>query len=108
MTVNCEGRVIAEHVKIADSLIGRFFGLMGREELEMGEGLLLKNCSSIHSFFMKMSIDAVYLSKDFKVLGVETLKPWRIGAFYRYTAHVLELCAGTAGVSEGEKLDIQG
>jgi len=108
MTVICGGRTIAENVKAADNLISRFLGLMGRESLDKGEGLLLVRCSSIHSFFMKIPIDAVYLSKDFTVLGIETLKPWRIGVYCKNAVHVLELGAGTAGISKGEKLDIQG
>lgn len=106
MIVLCEGRTIASNVKIADSFFTRFKGLMGKKSLRNGEGLLLKNCSSIHCFFMKIPIDAVYLSKDMTVLGVETLPPWRIGCRVKKTTHVLELAAGTALVTCGKVLQI--
>lgn len=108
MTVLCGGKPIANKVKAARNIYGRFIGLMGRESLEEGEGLLLLKCSSIHTFFMKIPIDAVYLTKDFTVLGIETLKPWRIGTVYKRAAHVLELSEGAANLCAGEKLEIRG
>lgn len=91
---------------VADDFLSRFLGLMGRKSLGSGEGLLLKNCSSVHCFFMKMAIDAVYLSKDMTVVGIETIKPWRIGKRFNKAAHTLELAAGKAQVSPGDVLII--
>ncbi len=108
MTVLCGGKALADKVKSASTLFGRFLGLMGRESLEEGEGLLLLRCSCIHTFFMKIPIDAVYLSADFTVLGFETLRPWKIGAIYKNTLHVLELREGAANVSKGDRLEIKG
>ncbi|MPN59312.1 hypothetical protein SDC9_207033 [bioreactor metagenome] len=67
---------------------------------------MLFNCPSIHCFFMKMTIDTVYLSEDMTVLGKETLAPWKIGRRFIKTAHVLELAAGTADVAAGETLTL--
>lgn len=104
MVVLLNGQVLASKVKVADNFTSRFKGLMGKKSLADGEGLLLINCPSIHCFFMKLPIDAVYLSKDMTVLGSETLPPWKIGNHIKGTAHVLELAVGTALVSTGDVL----
>lgn len=106
MLVIYQGRVLASKVKTANTFILRLKGLIGKKELEDGEGLLLMGCPSIHCFFMKISIDAVYLSRDMTVLGVETLSPWKIGKRIKGTAHVLELSAGIATVEAGNKLEL--
>jgi len=36
----------------------------------------------------------VYLNKDMKVVGLETVRPWGIGHYFKDAAHVLELPAG--------------
>ena len=107
MVVMCEEHVLASHVRAANNFITRFKGLMGEKNLGDGEGLLLMDCPSIHCFFMKIPIDAVYLSKNMTVLGFETLSPWSIGRHVKGTAHVLELAAGTAALSVGNVLRIQ-
>ncbi len=96
MIVYCNDYILAEKVRIADNFINRFLGLMGKKSLENGEGLLLLRCPSIHCFFMKISIDVIYISRNMEVLGIETLKPWSIGKHFRKTVHILELKEGAA------------
>lgn len=81
-------------IETADTFLARFRGLMGRRELAPGHALLLESCSSVHMFFMKFALDIVYLDRDFRVLYVETLRPWQIGSLVKGCAHVLELNAG--------------
>jgi Uncharacterized conserved protein len=81
-------------IETADTFLARFRGLMGRRELAPGHALLLEGCSSVHMFFMKFALDIVYLDRDFRVLYVETLRPWQIGSLVKGCAHVLELNAG--------------
>lgn len=102
MKVVCGDHVLADNVKSAGSFCKRFMGLMGKKKLENGEGLLL-NTTSVHCFFMKLTIDAVYISKNMTVLGKETLNPWKIGKWFRGTRYILELGAGAAAsVSVGD------
>lgn len=105
IVVFCNKRILADKVKLADSFMTRFKGLMGIKKLDKGQGLLLRNCSSIHCFFMKIKIDVIYLSENMTVLYVETLKPWRNGKFVKQTAHVLELPEHSALVSVGDVLE---
>lgn len=86
-----EDKLIVSKVKIADSFILKLVGLLGRENIDENEGLLLMRCSSIHCFFMKVTIDVVYLSKDMEVLYIETVKPWKIGKFVKNAYNILEL-----------------
>lgn len=88
--------IIGKNINIADSFFTKLVGLMGKKELNEDDGLLLMKCNAIHCFFMKIPIDAIYLSKEMKVLGMETLSPWRFGRHIKNTVHVLELSAGSS------------
>jgi uncharacterized membrane protein (UPF0127 family) len=71
-------------------------GLLGRSELAPGEGLWIRPTNSIHMFFMRFAIDAVYLDRDGKVVKVVSrLRPWRM-SFCRRARSVIELAAGEA------------
>ncbi len=96
MKAICNNIVIAKDVKVANSFVSRFIGLMNKKSINGDEGLLLVKCSSVHCFFMKFTIDAVYLSKDMVVLHKETIRPWKIGKIVKKCAHVLELKEGAA------------
>jgi uncharacterized membrane protein (UPF0127 family) len=88
----------------------RVKGLLGRRDLPEEEGILIRPCSSIHMFFMRFPIDAVFLDRDFRVLKVApNLRPWRM-ASKRRAKIVLELAAGRcerAGVQEGDRLALE-
>ena len=99
--------MVCERCVVADSYLSRMKGLLGRAELQSGEGLLLEPASSIHMWFMRFAIDAVFLDRDLNVLGIrEDLRPWRI-AGRRGARMVLELPSGEAarrGLQVGERL----
>jgi uncharacterized protein len=107
--VTCNGKVLANHILVADTYFKRLRGLLGKSHLEEGEGLLLTRCSSIHCFFMKFTIDVVYLSKEYVILDYETVQPWRIGKIVKGTAHVLELGeeALKGQIQKGDQLDFK-
>ena len=98
--------IIMDDVEKADGFWNRLMGLMGRNIGPEYEGMILINCGSIHTFFMRSVIDAVYLSKDYTVIGYETIKPWRIGKLIRGTKHVIELPEGANRFEIGEKIEI--
>jgi uncharacterized membrane protein (UPF0127 family) len=106
-----DGTVVCEQCALADRAVPRMRGLLGRSELRRGEGILLQPASSIHMWFMRFPIDAVFLDRDLRVLRVvRGLQPWRIAS--RRGAHaVLELAEGECdrrGVAEGQRLRIRG
>ena len=107
--VRGDGAVVCERCVVADSPVSRMKGLLGRAELPPGEGLLIKPASSIHMWFMRFPIDAVFLDRELTVVGVaEQLQPWRL-AGRRGARMVLEIAAGEAGrrgVQVGERLSL--
>ena len=64
------GTVLCERCVVADNMVRRMRGLLGRRELPRGEGILLWPASSIHSWFMRFSFDAVFVDRDFTVLRI--------------------------------------
>ena len=67
--------------------------------------MLFRPAGSIHMFFMRFAIDAVFCDKDLRVVGVERdLKPWRT-AGRKGAKVVIELPAGGADrVDPGDRL----
>ena len=104
-----DGRVLCERCSVADNPLTRLRGLLGRRGLERGEGLLLRPAGSIHMFFMRFAIDAVFLSREGEVLKVSAnVRPWRTAAA-RGAKAVIELPAGEAerrGIRAGVRLDV--
>jgi uncharacterized protein len=93
---NDDGTVVCERCLLAETPLARLRGLLGRNGLPPGEGLLLKPAGSIHTAFMRFAIDAVFLDRGNTVVKVASaLRPWRTAAC-RGARSVLELPAGEA------------
>lgn len=91
------GAVVCESCTVANTPLRRMRGLLGRESLRSGEGLLLQPAPMIHTWFMRFAIDAVFLDRELAVIDVaEQVRPWR-AAGRRGARSVLELPAGEAG-----------
>lgn len=102
-----DGTFVCGRCEIPRSLFGRMRGLLGRTGLDQNTGMLLTSAPSVHTFFMRFTIDVVFLDRDHKVVGVKhELRPWRVaGARGAYAT--LELPAGAAdavGIEVGEVL----
>jgi uncharacterized protein len=105
--LNGTGEVVLERCWMADRPWSRMRGLLGRSGLEQGEGLLLKPCGSVHTLFMRFSIDVVFLDRELSVVTVRPeVPPWRT-AGARGAKVALELAAGEAarvGIQPGMRL----
>jgi uncharacterized membrane protein (UPF0127 family) len=103
-----DGTVVCERCRVADTAWSRMKGLLGRKELPPDEGILIRPCNSIHMFFMRFAIDAIFLDRDGAVVKIAAnVRPWRVAAARRARS-VLELAAGEAsrrGVMVGEMLE---
>jgi uncharacterized membrane protein (UPF0127 family)/Flp pilus assembly protein TadG len=101
---------LATTVRKADTFLSRFVGLLHREKLGPEEVLWLVPSKAIHTIGMKFSIDAVFLNKDHKVVGIiPDLAPRRVTRFYLRAHSVLELPSGTVRKSRtelGDQLDV--
>jgi len=102
-----DGTVACERCVIADSMLARMRGLLGRQSLAPEEGILLRPASSVHTWFMRFTIDVVFLDRNLIVLRVAPrLRPWRAAWRWRAAA-VLELAAGESerrGIRAGDSL----
>ncbi|MFH1622296.1 MAG: DUF192 domain-containing protein [Candidatus Omnitrophota bacterium] len=103
--------ILAEKTEIADTPLKRMKGLLGKNNLNQGEGLIIKPCSSIHTFFMRFSIDVVFLDDYNEVTALtESLPPFRFFGSFLKGKIVLELPQGTIArtkTSINDKIEIQ-
>ena len=103
------GRIVCDRCEVAAGPVSRARGLLGRNGLAPGEGLLLRPTFSIHTFFMRFPIDAVFIDRGGRVVAVvRRLRPWRAATRLRARA-VLELGAGEAErvkIRVGERLEL--
>lgn len=79
---------------LANSFWGRFKGLMLKKCIGEEEGIFFKNVNRIHTCFMLFPIDVVYFSKDYRVLYIETVYPWKISSNVKGAKHILEVNIG--------------
>lgn len=100
-----DGAVVADRCTLAVRPWSRMRGLLGRASLEQGEGMLFRPAGSIHMFFMRFAIDAVFCDRDLVVLKcVPSLRPWQM-ASHRGAKVVIEVAEGaSAGIRPGERL----
>jgi uncharacterized membrane protein (UPF0127 family) len=103
-----KGTVVAANIRLADNLWTRFWGLMGRRALPAGEALHIQPCSSVHTFFMRFAMDAIFLDKEARVVRVvPDMKPFRAAVGGKGAHSVIEMVAGAAaltGVEAGDTL----
>ena len=99
------GAVVCERCALASTPWTRFVGLMGRASLAPDEGILFTRTGSIHMFFMRFAIDAVFCDRDLQVVKVvRDLRPWRTAAA-RGAKVTIELPVGGAdGLEPGDRL----
>lgn len=98
---------------IADSFFSRFKGLMMVKNLE--RGLILKmpsdrgrRASGIHMFFMRISLDVLFVDSEMKVVDAVTLDPWTTYTPVAAAKYVIELEKGKLKDSNteiGDELD---
>ena len=89
------GALVASSVAVADSFVSRLRGLLARPPMSDGQGLLLLDCSSVHTMGMGYSIDVAFLDAEGRVVrSFADLEPWRVGLGGADAVHALELPAG--------------
>ena len=101
---------VATKVEKADTSASRGKGLLGRSALAADEGLWITPCPMIHTFFMKFSIDVLFLDSALRVVRViEDLRPWRLSPWVLSARSVLELKGGVlkGSVRVGDRLDMR-
>lgn len=109
-SVSLRGELVTPQLVRADTMWSRMRGLLGRGALAPSEGLWITPCNSIHMFFMRFAIDAVFIDERLQVVRVaEDLRPWRMARGGKFAHSVLELPPGKAAffnIRVGDKLQI--
>lgn len=88
------GAVVANQLLAAFDSKTRRTGLLAHESMPAGAAMIIAPTNAIHTFFMKFSIDVLFVAKDGVVVKTrDGLRPWRMSAAWRAHA-VIELPAG--------------
>lgn len=87
---------ILDDLIIAESFIARLAGLILRPRLLKGQGLLIKDCNSIHTFWLRYNIDAIFLDQENKIVEIiKDIKPFRFTRIIRPAVSVLEVLSSS-------------
>jgi hypothetical protein len=83
---------LAYRVRIADSILSRLIGLLGKRTLDPDSGLWIFPSRGIHTMGMLFDIDVIFLDKDLKVVALrEVVHPFSMTGLYLNSESVLEL-----------------
>ena len=103
--------LLSGNIRTADSFIRKLFGLVFSAPLKEGEGLIIDNCSSVHTFWMRYPIDILFLDSDNRIIRFfEDLKPFRVTPFIRGASKTVELKSGSVracSLKTGDRLKLE-
>jgi uncharacterized membrane protein (UPF0127 family) len=88
---------LGHRVYVAKGLRARLLGLAHLDREEVGPGLLIPRCSSVHTFGMRFRLDLYFLDERGEVVSVRRALPPRRFAFSGRAVAVLELPAREGG-----------
>lgn len=103
------GEFLGKDIEMANSFYTRLIGLMFAKDFGDRDGIWFKPSNSIHSFFVKIPFDAIFINSDNQVVKVyRNFKPWRVTPIIFSSRCVLELPAGTVGIEviPGDELEV--
>ena len=87
--------MIGDRITVADTSLLRMVGLLGRTQLDAGEGLWIRPSSGVHTIGMRFPIDVVGLDKDNRVIKLwNYLRPYRMTSVSAALRSVVELPPG--------------
>lgn len=69
------GQVLADRAELARSFVARGRGLIGRATLPSGYALIIYPEWSIHTFFMRVAIDVLFVDRADRVVGLRAAMP---------------------------------
>ena len=102
------GEIVAQRALVAETMLTRFAGLMLRKTIPGADALVLLPTNSIHMFFMRFRIDAIFAAEDGTVVRVgRNLRPWSVGPIAPRALYCVELPAGASDSTEvGHRLQL--
>ena len=107
-TNGSRGTLLGTRIALADGWWSRLRGLLGREGLGQGEGLLLRPCRAVHMLGMRMTLDIAFLDASGRVVALyPELRPGGRTRWHAAARDALELPPGTlaaTGTREGDTI----
>jgi uncharacterized protein len=85
---------LAFRVKVADSVLSRLVGLLGKRSLQPDSGVWIVPANAVHTIGMLFAFDLILIDKNFKVVGLrELVRPFTVTRPNFKAESVLELPA---------------
>lgn len=89
------GQVLVSNLEVASNFWTRTKGLLGRDGLSEDQALWILRCNSVHTYFMKFSLDLIFLNKKMVVVDTGTnVRPGRLVLPVWRATSVIELKSG--------------
>jgi len=104
-----KGARVADRARLANRFWSRLVGLLDRSHLSAGEGLVLAPGNAIHTLFMRMAIDVIFVDKNGEVVKTAVnVRPFRMVMCPLRTRYTLELPVGVieqTGTAVGDRIE---
>jgi len=95
--------VLGERIGVAETSISRMVGLLGKQHLEPGTGLLIFPSQAIHTVAMRFPIDVLFVDRKWKVVHARpSMVPYRMTGIHWKARCVIELPEGTIAKTSTE------
>lgn len=99
--------ILCQKVYVADTFMKRLLGVAEGGLGNSYDGILIRPCRSIHTFFLKYPLDVIFLDQNNRICRIYShLKPFRLTPLIPSAQMVLELMGGTLLPSVAQKGDI--
>jgi uncharacterized protein len=109
ISIKKDGEVLLGDVECAFRMLQRMKGLLGRSSLGPGRALWISPCNAIHTFFMSMTIDVIFLDRSMRVVRIiRGVSPWRMAGGGIGAHSVVEIETGWfdwSRIREGDTLE---
>ena len=106
------GSVLGTRIALADRWWLRLRGLLGKEALPAGEGLVLRPCRAVHMRGMAFPLDVAFLDRSGAVVAAyHSIPPGARTRWHKAARDALELPAGTlaaSGTALGDTIVLDG
>ena len=81
---------VCYELRFAEGFTDRLLGLIFKN-IKKGQGFAIRDCNSIHTFWMRYKIDVVFLNKNNEIIKLyESLKQFRMTPVIKGTYCVIE------------------
>lgn len=105
-----KNQLLLAELQTARSFWARGKGLLGVNSLKPEQGLWILWCCSIHTFFMRFSIDCIFVDQQMRVKALKkNVKPWKLVLPIWGATSVFEMSSGTIdrhNIELGDQLNV--